>query len=64
MKAFLHNIDRRIIFAFVALGIIIPSLAPVRMPIPITKDVQAFYDTVEDVGAKKRHGAHLVRLWP
>lgn len=52
MKAFLHNIDRRIIFAFVALGIIIPSLAPVRMPIPITKDVQAFYDTVEDVGAK------------
>ncbi|MYC15453.1 MAG: hypothetical protein F4Y39_17160 [Gemmatimonadetes bacterium] len=52
MKEFLLNIDRRIIFIFVALGIILPSLAAVRLPIPITKDVKAIYDTIEEVSAK------------
>ena len=52
MKEFLLNIDRRIIFVFVALGVIIPSLAALRLPIPVTKDVKAIYDTIEEVGAK------------
>ncbi len=52
MKEFLINIDRRIIFIFVALGIIIPSLAALRLPIHITEDVKAIYDTIEEVGAK------------
>ena len=52
MKEFLLNIDRRIIFVFVALGVIIPSLATLRLPIPVTKDVKAIYDTIEEVGAK------------
>ena len=52
MKEFLLNIDRRIIFIFVALGVIIPSLAAVRMPIPITDDVKAIYDTIEEVADK------------
>jgi len=52
MKDFLLNIDRRFIFIFVALGVIIPSLAAVRLPIPITKDVKAIYDTIEEVGDK------------
>ncbi len=52
MKELLLNIDRRIIFVFVALGVIIPSLATLRLPIPVTKDVKAIYDTIEEVGAK------------
>ena len=58
MKEFLLNIDRRVIFVFVALGIIIPSLAAVRLPIPITKDVQVIYDTIEDVG--EQNGTVLI----
>lgn len=53
MKEFLINIDRRVIFIFVALGVILPSLAAVKLPIPITNHVQAIYDTIEEVGDKK-----------
>ena len=52
MKEFLINIDRRIIFIFVALGVILPSLAAVKLPIPITNHVQSIYDTIEEVSDK------------
>lgn len=53
MKDFLLNIDRRIIFIFVALGVIIPSLTAFKLPIKPTPYVQAIYDTVEEVGKKE-----------
>lgn len=52
MKNFLLNIDRRVIFAFVALGVIIPSLIEFPLPIKPTSNVQAVYDVLEDVAAK------------
>ncbi len=52
MKGFLLNIDRRIIFVFVALGVIIPALTSFDLPINPTPNVQSIYDTIEEVGAK------------
>ena len=52
MKEFLLNIDRRIIFVFVALGVIIPALTSFNLPINPTPNVQSIYDTIEEVGAK------------
>lgn len=53
MKELLLNIDRRIIFIFVALGVIIPSLTTFQLPIKPTTYVRAVYDTIEDVAEKK-----------
>ncbi len=52
MKEFLLNIDRRVIFVFVALGIIIPTLSSYDLPIKPTRNVRAIYDTIEEVGTK------------
>ena len=52
MKGLLLNIDRRIIFVFVALGVIIPALTSFNLPINPTPNVQSIYDTIEEVGAK------------
>ena len=53
MKELLLNIDRRIIFIFVALGVIIPSLTAFQLPIKPTTYVRAVYNTIEDVAKKK-----------
>ena len=49
----LLNIDRRIIFIFVFLGVAIPLLVEFHFPIKPTKNVRAVYDTFEAVAAKK-----------
>ena len=53
MKEFLLNIDRRIIFIFVALGVIIPSLTSFPLPIKATRNVRAVYNAIENVAAHK-----------
>jgi len=52
MKDFLINLDRRIIFIFVAIGVILPALTTFPLPIKPTPNVRAVYDTIEEVAAK------------
>ena len=49
MKTFLLNLDRRIIFLFVFLGVAIPMLLPFHFPIKPTKNVRSVYDTIERI---------------
>jgi hypothetical protein len=53
MKELLTNIDRRIIFIFVFLGVAVPLLVDFDFPIKPTSEVQDIYDEIERVGAKK-----------
>ena len=43
------HIDRRIIFAIVALAIIIPLLVPLGFPIKVSPSVKSLYDAVEEL---------------
>lgn len=52
MKDFLLNLDRRIVFLCVFLGIAGPMLLPFRLPIKPTANVRAVYDTVEAVAGR------------
>ena len=49
----LMNLDRRIIFVFVFLGVLIPLLIQFKFPIKATPNVQAVYREVERVAAEK-----------
>jgi len=49
----LINIDRRIIFAFVFLGVAVPLLIDFYLPIKPTSTVQAVYDEIERVADEK-----------
>jgi hypothetical protein len=44
-------IDRRIIFLLVALGVIVPLLLPVNLPITVTPRVQAAFDAIDALPA-------------
>ena len=48
----LLNIDRRIIFLFVLLGVILPLMTDFPLPVKPTPNVRAIYDTIEAVGRK------------
>ena len=41
------SIDRRIIFLLVAVGVALPLILPVNLPITVTPRVQAAYDAIE-----------------
>jgi hypothetical protein len=45
----LESLDRRIIFIFIALSIVIPLLFPVNLDFSITQPVQSFYDAIENL---------------
>jgi len=45
----LSNIDRRIIFLFIALAVIIPMIFKGTIPVPTTPVVQAIFDKVEEL---------------
>ncbi len=47
----LTNIDRRIIFILVTLSVIVPTLVPVSMPIPVSEPTQQLYDYIEAIPA-------------
>ena len=49
MKELLLNLDRRVVFLFVFLGIAIPALIPFRFPIKATDNVRAVYNTIEAI---------------
>lgn len=49
----LMQIDRRIIFAFVFLGVAIPMLAGFDLPIKPTRTVRAIYDQIEKIALKE-----------
>ena len=43
----MQAIDRRIIFLFVAVGVIVPLLVPLKLGASVTKRVQSIYDKIE-----------------
>ena len=53
MKEILLNLDRRVVFLFVFLGVAIPLLIPFRLPIKATPNVRAVYDTIEEIAASE-----------
>ena len=61
MKEFLLNLDRRVIFLFVFLGVALPMLIPFHLPIKPTRNVRAVYDTIEAV-AQRGAGTVLMSL--
>src|SRR5438045_3507883 len=44
-------IDRRIIFLLVALGVVLPLLHPLNLPVTVTPRVQAAYDAIDALPA-------------
>ncbi|MCZ6632125.1 MAG: hypothetical protein O7G87_01875 [bacterium] len=59
MKDILRNLDRRVVFIFVFLGAILPTLVAFRLPIKATPNVRAVYDTIEEI-ANKGGGTVLI----
>ena len=47
----LINLDRRIIFIFVALAVIIPTLLPINLPINVSEPTQRIYDYIDALPA-------------
>ena len=45
----LMNIDRRIVFIFVALAVIIPTLLPISLPINVSEPTQKLYDHIDSL---------------
>ena len=45
----LEAIDRRVIFLIMAVGIILPMIFPLKLPIAVTPEVQAVYDRMESL---------------
>jgi len=45
---FLKNLDRRVIFAFVLLAVIIPMLNPMALPITVSPPVEKAYDFIQN----------------
>lgn len=43
----LANIDRRIIFLFIAAAVIVPLIFPIGMPVKVTPQAKSIYDAVE-----------------
>ncbi len=49
MKEIRRNLDRRVVYIFVFLGVSIPMFVPLHLPIEISDEVVAVYDTVEKI---------------
>lgn len=45
----ISKLDRRIIFLFIAIGLVVPLLRPTALPIKISPSVQKVYDTIENI---------------
>jgi len=52
----LSDIDRRIIFVFIAVAVIVPILVPLNMPVRVTPQVEGLYRTVEALPP----GSHII----
>ena len=53
MLDFLKNLDRRYVFLFIALSVVIPLLAPIGLPVQHDPEVKQLYDKVEGLEASK-----------
>lgn len=51
LLARLLNLDRRVIFLLMGLAVAIPVLVPLRLPIGISREAQAFYDAIDSLQA-------------
>jgi len=49
----IFNIDRRIIFVFIFLAVLVPFLVEFELPIKANKNVKKVYDKIEEVAEKK-----------
>jgi hypothetical protein len=49
----MQAIDRRIIFLFVAVGVVVPLLVPLRLGVSITSRVRSIYDTIDKLEKKE-----------
>ena len=47
MLEFLKNLDRRYVFLFIALSVVIPLLAPIGLPVQHDPEVKQLYDKIE-----------------
>jgi hypothetical protein len=43
----LAAVDRRVIFAILIAGILLPMVFPMKLPIAVTPEVQSVYDRIE-----------------
>ena len=50
----LLNIDRRIVYVFIFLGVCVPLLIDFELPIRATPNVRAVHDTIENLAGKER----------
>jgi hypothetical protein len=50
LARFLHQLDRRWVFLFVAVGTILPILFPIGLPVTTTPPVQSLFDKIESLG--------------
>ena len=44
-----HPVERRIVFVYIGLAVVLPLLMNKNLPLPITKDVQKLYDQLEQL---------------
>ena len=49
MRDLLLNLDRRVVYLFVFLGIAIPMFLPVRLPVRLTDEVRGVHETIEGI---------------
>ncbi|MBT7099334.1 hypothetical protein HN937_18285, partial [Candidatus Poribacteria bacterium] len=49
MWRFLESVDRRWVFLLVAVAVIVPTLLPFKVPMPISNSTQLAYDAIEDL---------------
>ena len=49
MRDLLLNLDRRVVYLFVLLGIAIPMFLPVRLPVRLTDEVRGVHETIEGI---------------
>jgi hypothetical protein len=46
-----QNMDRRLVFLGMAIAILIPMVAPLKLPFEVDKEVQSIYDRIEELPA-------------
>ena len=49
MRDLLLNLDRRVVFLFVFLGIAVPMFLPVRLPVKLSDEVRGVHETIERI---------------
>ncbi len=56
----LYALDRRVIYVFVFLGVLLPFIFPFYLPVNVTKNTLSIYDKIEEIAAKPEGGSILM----